>query len=345
MDMNAIETRMKAAMAAGKGPVKIESLWILDDGRTGNLNRCKGIAQALGFPAPEIIEIKDKFGTRWLDWLPVPWWIDRLPKKPFPQVVLAAGARGSRVLRWMKAQVPQTFTVQIMRPASNVKNFDVVVMETHDNPPKRHNVCVTTGAVNHITREMLEKEGTRWESRLKHCGNPCLAVLVGGGSKHGSFGVNEAKRLADELLAAAREGGMSLLVTTSRRTGKEATDALEKALTNQKKTAVNFWRPDNPTTRDNPYMAYLALAKAVVVTGDSISMVSEAASAGKPVYVWVGNTKLPRKFKTFLETMSAQGRARIWDGTGTKLNLRPPAAPLMDTIMAAGFIRARLRKG
>ena len=340
VDLSNIEARMTAGKALKQAP-KMERLWVLDDGRKGNLNRCLGVAAGLGFTDPEVIAVRAKWHTRLLDWLPVRWVFDGLPKvADFPDVVLAAGARGSRVLAWMKGQDAGVFGVQIMRPAKGYGVYDVVIMEAHDNPPKRTNVCVTTGAVNHITKDKLTQEAQRWESRLKHCGKPRLAVMVGGGSKHGVFGVAEAARLAEEMLAGAKENGLSLLVTTSRRTGAEATAVLEKAFTQQTKVAVHFWKPDDPLARDNPYLAYLASADAVVVTGDSISMVSEAASAGKPVYVWVGDGKLPRKFATFLETMKTQGRVRIWGG---KLNLRPPAGAMMDTALAVGFVLSRWR--
>ncbi|MFZ2587904.1 MAG: mitochondrial fission ELM1 family protein [Alphaproteobacteria bacterium] len=336
--LDAFEAKVKAGKAAAE---LMESLWVLDDGRTGNLNRCLGVAAALGFDDPEVIAVRAKWATRWLDWLLVPWVFEGLPKvEDYPQVVVAAGARCSRVAAWMKRQKPGLFVVQIMRPAKAYGAYDVVVMEQHDSPPKRANVCVTVGAVNHVTKAKLEKEGQRWEARLKACGKPRLAVMVGGGSKHGVFGRAEAARLAEELLAVARENGAGLMVSTSRRTGAEATAVLEKALTSQTKVAVHVWKPDNPQARDNPYLGYLALADAVVVTGDSISMVSEAATAGKPVYVWVGDGVLPRKFKAFLEAMQEQGRVRVWGG---KLNLRPPAAPLMDTAVVAGFVKSRWR--
>jgi mitochondrial fission protein ELM1 len=36
---------------------------------------------------------------------------------------------------------------------------------------------------------------------------------------------------------------------------------------------------------DNPYLGYLGLADALIVTVDSVTMISEAAATGKPVHV------------------------------------------------------------
>lgn len=323
----------------------IDSLWVLDDGRAGHLNQSLGLAEALGFDDPEVVRLRPRFGGRWAPWLPAAWAYEGLPEGGYPQVVLAAGTRGGRVLRWMKRREPEVFAVQITG-GLRAADYDVVVLPGHDRPRAAPNVCVVTGALGRVTPARLKAEGQRWEKRLAHCPAPRLAVMVGGASRHAPFGEAEARRLAKEVLAAAEAGGYSLLVSASRRTGEAVTALLKKVLLGQQKVPVHFWEPGDITSRDNPYFAYLAAAQAVVVTGDSISMVSEAATAGRPTYVWAagGAKGMPAKFGRFLDTMEKQGRARLWDG---KLTLRAPAAGLMDLALAAGFVRARLmrRKG
>ncbi|MGH0032665.1 MAG: ELM1/GtrOC1 family putative glycosyltransferase, partial [Myxococcota bacterium] len=78
---------------------------------------------------------------------------------------------------------------------------------------------------------------------------------------------------------AARCGG-SLLVTTSRRLSAASTRALADAVPDA--ALVHAWRPDDP---DNPYLGLLAWADALVITADSESMLAEACSLGKPVFV------------------------------------------------------------
>jgi hypothetical protein len=76
---------------------------------------------------------------------------------------------------------------------------------------------------------------------------------------------------------AAAAGG-SLLATTSARTDPRAGGALFAAVT----CPSHLYRWDR-TARDNPYLAYLALADALIVTGDSATMLAEACATGKPV--------------------------------------------------------------
>lgn len=336
---------LEQAMMRGRTPAAgVDGVWVLDDGRAGHTNQSLGVAEALGVAEPEVIEVRPRrlpWGLGWA-WglLPLRMAVARLPEGVPPTVVIAAGSRNSRVLRWLKRRYRHVFAVQILKPRAPYGDYDVVVMPQHDHPPQRDNVCITTGALNRVTAARLKVEAERWEQRLKHCRLPRLAVLVGGASRHGKFGVAEAEALAREVLEAAGKNSYSLLVTTSRRSGKAVTEALRRSLLRQEAVPVHFWQPDEPGSRDNPYFAYLALAQGVVVTGESISMISEAATAGKPVYVWGTGSRLPAKFRRFLEVMARQGRAKPWDG---RLGMRPPAAGMMDTLLVAGFIKARLR--
>ncbi|MCP5404951.1 MAG: mitochondrial fission ELM1 family protein [Pseudomonadaceae bacterium] len=344
VDVDAVE---KALMRGRTAAANVDEAWVLDDGRAGHVNQALGIAEALGVKDPELRRVRLRklpWGLRWLwGFLPVETVFDTLPKDVPPTVVLGAGSRNSRVLRWLKCKYgKKVFTVQVLKPRGPWDAFDVVVMPQHDRPPAgRKNICVTTGALGRVTAARLAAEADRWERRLQHCKLPRLAVMVGGASRHGRFGVEEARALVEDVLQAAKANGYSVMVSTSRRTGTKVTKVLRKAFEGQKDVPVAFWQPDDPEARDNPYFAYLALAQGVVVTGESVSMISEAATAGKPVYVWGASRRMPRKFGRFLELMVKQGRAKLWDG---RLGMRAPAAGLMDTLLVAGFVKARLRQ-
>jgi hypothetical protein len=76
--------------------------------------------------------------------------------------------------------------------------------------------------------------------------------------------------------------GGSLLVTTSARTPSATSAALAAAVANQS----HYFFQWSPHAADNPYFGYLALADAIIVTGDSISMLTEACATCKPVYIF-----------------------------------------------------------
>jgi hypothetical protein len=63
----------------------------------------------------------------------------------------------------------------------------------------------------------------------------------------------------------------------------------------------------------NPHLGHLAWADAFVITADSISMLSEACSTGKPVYV-VGTEHCRWKFSDFHNRLHERGAVRPFTG-------------------------------
>jgi mitochondrial fission protein ELM1 len=94
------------------------------------------------------------------------------------------------------------------------------------------------------------------------------------------------------VTASEKYKGGSLLITPSRRTRAEMIRELEKGLEG---LPYQLWKGEGV----NPYMEYLAISDAIVVTGDSISMMSESCLMGKPAYI----AEVPiqnKKFKQFI---------------------------------------------
>lgn len=317
---------------------------VLSDGRTGGENRSVGLAEMLGLKDPEVVTLRPKYTNKFLRMLPVAMLYPEFARLERDvrnvDVLIGAGFQISRVMKSLKKQRPGLFTVALMRPSGRPKDYDVVAVEQHDGYKQAANVVVTLGAPNRITRDRLNLEADRWRKRLAGVRGVKVALLVGGTSKHGGFGTDAAKAMVQAVTKPLKGQEAGLLVTTSRRTGKEVADVIEATL---KDSGVPYflWMPEEVGARDNPYLAYLALADAVVVTADSVSMVSEAASAGKPVYLWGSEKAVPGKFRRYYAALAKQGRARWWNG---QMNMRAPASGLMDTMMVAGFVRARWNK-
>jgi len=90
-----------------------------------------------------------------------------------------------------------------------------------------------------------------------------------------------AYRLGVEVRSFAESTGGTVFATTSRRTGRQAAPALKKGLGH-----CGYLHEWEPAQSDNPYLAYLALADILIVTGESESMLADAAATGKPVYIY-----------------------------------------------------------
>jgi mitochondrial fission protein ELM1 len=92
----------------------------------------------------------------------------------------------------------------------------------------------------------------------------------------------------------------SVLATTSRRTGGEATDALAAGLSRSLHLLYRWGEPG-----ENPYLGFLATADAIVVTADSESMLSEACTTAAPVYVALPELAGPRQRRLIASLIKA----------------------------------------
>jgi mitochondrial fission protein ELM1 len=323
-----------------------QPVMILFDGRTGNLAQSLGLAEAIGWKNPEVWNLQPRWMRKWRTLVPVRWQYSNWPDIE-RGVVIGTGWDGSRILQQLKKERPRLFTVQLMRPAAWTRpaDYDVVSFPQHDVGgiwKEGPNVVVTAGAVNRVTPAVLAREADRWGGRLKHCKGERLMLSIGGSTKRSTMQPSQVRGLVESGLRWAREHGGSLLVTTSRRTGPVLTalakSILERQAQGPEPVAYYFWSPEDPHHRDNPYFAYLATCEAVVATADSVSMVSEGATAGKPVYLTaMGSDLKETKFnKRFFALMQKLGYAAKWEG---RLSLRKMRHPLNDTSLVAGFVQ------
>ena len=201
---------------------------------------------------------------------------------PWPDLVISAGMRNEPVCRWIRQQSGgRTRIVHIGRPWARLEKFDLIITTPQYRLPERPNVLQNTLTLHRITRQRLATEGAVWQPCLGDLPAPYVAVVVGGNSGPWTFGPRAAARLGAQASEMANAQGGSLLVTTSARTAPAAIRALEAAIDAPRQ--FYHWQPDDG---DNPYYGYLALADELIVTADSISMLSEACATGKPVYMF-----------------------------------------------------------
>ncbi|MEX0760045.1 MAG: mitochondrial fission ELM1 family protein [Tistlia sp.] len=318
-----------------------ESCWVVSDGKAGMEIQCLGLAEALGLE-PQVKRIVTRRPWRWLP--PLLWHdplraIDRRQgdalDPPWPDLLIATGrqavAPALAIRRASRRAGRASFVVQIQNPAVDPKRFDLVVAPAHDRL-SGPNVVTTLGAMNRITPARLEAEARAWGPRVAALPRPYVGALVGGANKVYRLPPARARELGEQLAAAAGAEGGSLLVTPSRRTRPAVLAALRAGIGD---TPCLIW----DGTGENPYFGFLGLADALVVTLDSVNMISEAASTGRPVLL----AELPggsAKFRRFHEAMLQAGYARPFAGRLERWDY-----PRLDeTGRVAGLVRERLKR-
>ena len=201
---------------------------------------------------------------------------------PWPDLVITAGRRNEPVARWLRrASGGRTRLVHVGRPWTSPSQFDLVVTTPQYFVPEAANVLTLPLPLHGITPARLDAAAQAWAPRLAHLPRPWTAVLVGGDS--GPYRLTPARsaRLGRALCAAFPNG--SLLVTTSNRTPAASVDALRTEIAGLPRHLFDWHRHDRA---DNPYLGYLALADRFVVTAESASMLAEASSQGRPLWMF-----------------------------------------------------------
>jgi mitochondrial fission protein ELM1 len=249
---------------------------------------------------------------------------------PWPDILIATGRASvpaSLYVRRMSRKNGSrgTFTVQIQNPVIDPSRFDLVVVPRHDQLTGV-NVMTTRGALHRVNPEILAREAANFLPQVAHLPVPRIAVLIGGSNAVYSLTPREMKVLSEQLAALAGTEG-SLMITPSRRTGAENMTILQEAL---RDTASYIWDGQGP----NPYFGILGLADAILATCDSVNMVSEACSTGKPVMV----IDLPGgsdKFRRFHQAMRDDDMTRAFSGHIEKWDY----APLNDMRLVAERVK------
>ena len=248
-------------------------IWVLLGPRTGDNNQALALAEALGGP----------FETRTLDytqlqalsvWLPpTALTLGSTSRKqlqaPWPDLVITIGRRSVPVARWIRKQNRgRTKLVHIGHPRNDPGLFDLVITTRQYPVPPGDNVLLLPLAMSRFaTSPVATPEEEVWLAALP---SPRRLLAIGGATKYWSL---SAEQVAEAVARLQRSDG-TLIVATSRRTDPEVTNAVRSVLSGKSRLVEGAF-PRFPVL--------LNQADEIFVTGDSVSMLSEAILTGKPV--------------------------------------------------------------
>jgi len=289
-----------------------------------------GLAEAAGL-APELRILTARFPWRHVTAKLWPWPLacvsPGIVDPPYPGLVIGCGRAGTVVGAALARKDVDVVAVQ--HPHMDPSRFRLVVVNRHDGLTGP-NVIVTRTALHRVTEARLAEERARWEARLAHLPRPLVSVLVGGSNGRYRLDAAVAEDLAGKLAGMMQEDRVGLALTPSRRTDDAAKRVFAEIL-----APLGAWVWDG--AGENPYFGMLALADMIVVTQDSVSMVSEAVASPAPVML----ARLPghsRHIGLFIDDMLGSGRVRDFAGRYEHW----PVSPMNDTVEAGAEMRRRL---
>ena len=307
-------------------------IWVISDGTAGM--RLQGIALGEALISADITN-----QSSLVDIISKPsWWLRHLPRlvpllpitllslwlgsianrlsKGKPAIIITCGRRmaGTSIAlnRLSKAHEVGTRTIHIQDPRLPPHYFDILIVPQHD-PTRGTNVLTSMASLNRLDMPKIAGAANQLGKKWRDLEVPRVAVLLGGANHRYDISAIMAKDMASRLADFATKTGASLALIPSRRTPASLVTQLKAALGPLPYAVMD-------QAENNPYPGILGLVDAVIVTSDSVNMISEATITGLPILIaeWQSETG---RIGAFHDAMMAAGHI----------------APLRDQLPQDGF--------
>ncbi len=242
----------------------------------------------------------------------------------FPDLAIGVGFNVTDALVSIKNNSKGKTKIAVMLdPLKNYEDFDFIILPAYEPYKiKTNNVIRTTGLINFVNQNYIEAQKYEYQNHPKYkflrnintLKPPFLSVIIGGRHTGGTIDEYDTENIATRINEIVSASGGSALITTSRRSEVHVPEILRQEL------KVPYFLYDYKTRNtENPYGVFLALADEIIVTGESVRMLSETCSVGKPVRIYC-----PRaygfQYKPLIDDLLKGGHASDFIGplTGTK---------------------------
>ncbi len=230
----------------------------------------------------------------------------------FADVIIACGSGTIPISLFLKRE-NQARDIVIMKPPFPYDLFshDVMLIPYHDRFSKHSDrVIRLRTALSPTQPRKLTQEREKLESQLQLKDENVMSVLIGGDTKDYIYNKEMFTNTIDSLIKIVRKYSYTLLVTTSRRTRPDIIEVV-KAKLSQEPLCKLLVIPTEKNIK-NVVFGMIGVAKIIVVTEDSISMISESVQSGKQVLVLkMASRGMPQKHIRFQENLIREGLIRV----------------------------------
>ena len=288
-------------------------VWLVSDGKPGHHHQLQGLGQRLcAHGNAQLVWVA-------ADYYPVSLWraLRGTPPAtdlPTPSMVVAAGQASHR---WLMAwrQDPAVLTAVLMRPSFPRHWVDLAVIPAHDQVAAQANTLVTQGVLNAIE-----------PSELPDAHNGLM--LIGGPSRHYHW---QSSTLISQILTLVDEySDRDWTLATSRRTPAHFVDELRR----QRCERLTVLTPE----QTEGLAAVLARHQLVWATPDSVSMVYESLTAGRPTGVFALAAKRSHRVVRGLNALVDCRQVWPWSQRHRFMETLPQPAPLWEADRAAQWL-------
>ena len=308
---------------------KLKAL-LLTEGMHGMISQVEGMAKALNTEfSHKIVRLSFPWNLIPPKFTPISDIILKdktyLTEGETPGLIISCGRKSVIPSILLKKKNPKIFTIHIQDPKVSFKNFDAIIAPEHDNL-NGDNVYSSKGAIHYITESEIKNAKPYLTNKIKS--QKLVSLILGGPNKYYSFDKDQLIEIFNEIRSNFISKGYTVIAIPSIRTPKMIINL-----------AIKEFGADGYVVNSVDKQAYLsafALATNIVITCDSTSMISEAATSGKPIFVAHMKAKKNNyRFKKFFRLFKEMGITRdlgeqVESWTYNKLNEATRIAALIN---------------
>ena len=265
---------------------------LLTEGLHGMISQVEGLAKALDLEYfHEKIELNNFWKLIPPSLTPVKKYVFKNNIDKEFDIIISCGRKSVVPSIYLKKNSnKKIINIHIQNPRVSLNNFNYIIAPEHDGISGK-NVISSKGALHYLTIEEIEKSRDYLQNK-SNTKKDILTLILGGPTKYYNYTTQNIKSIFSNIKNLTEKNNLHLIVIPSNRTPVE-TVSLAKSELMKDTTIIE-------TVDKKAYLSALCLAKYIVVTCDSSSMISEAALTGKPVYVAMIETKRnDKRFKEF----------------------------------------------
>ena len=273
---------------------------LLTEGLHGMISQVEGLAKALNLEYfHEKIELNNFWKLIPPSLTPVKKYVFKNNIDKEFDIIISCGRKSVVPSIYLKKNSnKKIINIHIQNPRVSLNNFNYIIAPEHDGISGK-NVISSKGALHYLTIEEIEKSRDYLQNK-SNTKKDILTLILGGPTKYYNYTTQNIKSIFSNIKNLTEKNNLHLIVIPSNRTPLE-TVSLAKSELMKDTTIIE-------TVDKKAYLSALCLAKYIVVTCDSSSMISEAALTGKPVYVAMIETKRNdkrfKKFRKLFENMN-----------------------------------------
>ena len=304
---------------------------LLTEGMHGMISQVEGLAKALDL---DFIHEKIELNNFWKFFPPK---ITPIQKFVFKNkiindfdIVISCGRKSVIPSIYLKKKFKnRIMNIHIQDPKVSLNNFDYVVAPEHDGLNGK-NVLKSKGAIHYIREAELKENEFYLKSQIKK--EKIITLIIGGPNKYYDYNISDIEEIFSKVQKNFLDKNYQLILIPSMRTPIKI---IEKA--------KNFFDNDQIIINDvdkKAYLSSLRLARHIVITCDSTSMISEAAITGKPIYVaQMQPTKKNYRFSKFFELFKSLNIIKDLENIVDEWSYEK----LNETDRISGYIKEKLK--